>query len=960
MNPNDHILEYADAYLHDVLSPGEKRAVERHVKTCRICQTALEEAQKRYDALHAVPPVEAPERLVQETIHRLENYREPLKLKMKRWTIAGGAAAAIAAVVLIAAVHAYFYTLTPPTYDLRILGQSELLAGAPASLRVGVYDAQRDRFVPGVPVQLAMYKPGGTDRVDLAQFTTGEAAAERTSFELPDWPEGRYELRVSASLPDGGTDELLRTVTLKRSWRLMLTSDKPVYQPGQTIHLRALALRKPDLKPVAGQEAVFTLTDPKGNILFKQADPTGRFGIASADCPLAAEVMEGDYQIDCRIGDTASRRTVKIERYALPKFKLEATLDRPYYLPGETVQGEVQADYFFGKPVAGAGLTIHAAAPDIGWREIAVLEATTDETGRANFRFTLPTSLTGRPQEEGAALLRIIIEATDTAGQRHTLAVSRRVAAQPILIDIIPESPTLLRGKPNRVYFFTRYPDGSPASTRLAITGIDEEVETNALGAAVVEIAPDTEIGLTVRATDDEGRVGRKHARLGAAGGADDFLLRPNRAVYRGGETVELIALGSGGDPVFLDVLKDGQTLVTTTIAMNDGRGEAAIDLPPEAFGALRLVAYRFNTDGVSVRQERAIYVERPSDLEVGFTADKDVYRPGETAELRFTLRNKDGRPAPGALSLAAVDEAVFSVLTGDGPLSETFFTLDEELLRPMATVYNWDPNPRRRLAGEVDLSDLQLLEEAVFAATARKVRIGDVHRTFSLFDRSYPEKLASFVSRREAGLDVAKMLWILWAASAVVVAAVVLTIRYPIPMLILYGVVGLPMLCVLFLPAIQSAREAAVATGAAAMDAESAPPPDFMAPGEESGAAGPPRVREHFPETLLWRPELITDENGEATLSLELADSITAWRLTAGAVTAEGALGGGEWPIRVFQPFFVDLNLPPALTRGDEVQAPIVVYNYLDEPQTVKLTLKDADWFERILMRRRPVDRRA
>ncbi|MCU0874533.1 MAG: hypothetical protein MUE50_19535 [Pirellulaceae bacterium] len=108
-------------------------------------------------------------------------------------------------------------------------------------------------------------------------------------------------------------------------------------------------------------------------------------------------------------------------------------------------------------------------------------------------------------------------------------------------------------------------------------------------------------------------------------------------------------------------------------------------------------------------------------------------------------------------------------------------------------------------------------------------------------------------------------------------------------------------------------------------------------------------RVREWFPETLLWRPELVTDDAGRAQLELDLADSITTWRLSAGAVTADGRLGGGETAIRVFQPFFVDLDLPVALTRGDEVAVPAVVYNYLDRPQTVELTLADGAWFERL-----------
>ncbi len=43
-----------------------------------------------------------------------------------------------------------------------------------------------------------------------------------------------------------------------------------------------------------------------------------------------------------------------------------------------------------------------------------------------------------------------------------------------------------------------------------------------------------------------------------------------------------------------------------------------------------------------------------------------------------------------------------------------------------------------------------------------------------------------------------------------------------------------------------------------------------------------------------------------------------------------------------MFQPFFVDFDLPVALTRDDEATVPVVVYNYLDEPQTVELTLAD------------------
>jgi hypothetical protein len=118
--------------------------------------------------------------------------------------------------------------------------------------------------------------------------------------------------------------------------------------------------------------------------------------------------------------------------------------------------------------------------------------------------------------------------------------------------------------------------------------------------------------------------------------------------------------------------------------------------------------------------------------------------------------------------------------------------------------------------------------------------------------------------------------------------------------------------------------------------------------PAQGGGSAQPPtRLREFFPETMLWQPALITDDQGRAELPVQFADSITTWRLSASASSRGGALGGVTAPLRVFQDFFVDLDLPVALTQNDEVAFPVAVYNYLKTPQTVKLDLKQEPWFE-------------
>ncbi|CAN0167965.1 unnamed protein product, partial [Laminaria digitata] len=91
------------------------------------------------------------------------------------------------------------------------------------------------------------------------------------------------------------------------------------------------------------------------------------------------------------------------------------------------------------------------------------------------------------------------------------------------------------------------------------------------------------------------------------------------------------------------------------------------------------------------------------------------------------------------------------------------------------------------------------------------------------------------------------------------------------------------------------------------------------------------PRVRSYFPETMVWIPELHSDPSGKATTKVELPDSITTWRIDAWAHTADGRFAQGRGALRVWQPFFVELELPTNLTQGDIVTIPVSLVNRHD-----------------------------
>lgn len=1004
-----HVMDHVDDYLHGLLAGWDAEYLEEHCQKCTICEAALAEARKRAAAFETVPVCEASEELIRNTVANVEQHAET-SIQVRKWVKLGVFGSVAAAVLILGGLHLYYLNLAPSSYDLLVLGQQQLLAGTPGALRVTLTDRKTGQPVAGAPVRVEL-RDKNNRAVELARFKTDAQGTGQLKVQLPDWEEGTCELRVVAE-PGwfSGAEELRESVALKRSWKLMLTSDKPVYQPGQQIRIRSLALRRPDLQPVASQDVQFSVTDPKGNLIFKRKDVTSKFGISSLDCPLATELIEGPYTIGCKVGDTETKLQVDVKKYVLPRFKIALSLEKPYYLPGERVRGKVQADYFYGKPVAVAPVEI-AAAPAGGGKPFAELKATTDADGKAEFEFVLPTLVPGQDAPGGVAVgVQATIAVKDAAGQdtgaKETRRIGTVVATELINVTVIPEGGTLVRDLPNKVYVFATYPDGSPAAkTRVQVTGLEAELTTSALGVATFEVTPATANGnWTIKATDGQGNVGRRTVPYQCGTPGQDFVFRTDRAVYTGGDDVHLVAITGGTGPVFVDFIKDGQTMLTEAVPLINGRGSCAITLPAELFGTIELCAYHLTGTGLPVRKTRVIYIHQAKQLTIAAKTDHAEYRPGGQARLRLTLSDSAGNPVPGAISLAAVDEAVFSVLEQRPGLEKTFYGLEQKLLKPVYELYPWAPDAGKRDEARIEW------ENALFARTAKTIAPttskGSTPHTMT--GTSYPAKEQKVLATRRVGLDRITTGWWIFGSLLLAAGFVHLCIVYQ-PWMAVHrwledweereveqqherarrveshgfnialgtlAVIGLVfVVCVMTIAVLGSNASKSFDMVAGARMAESGmpigakgstmpmmpkpadPPPgtkiqpvrDDRAPQAvmDEPAAAPARTREYFPETLLWKPEVITDENGNASLDIELADSITTWRLSASAVAADGRLGAASEAIRVFQPFFVDVNLPVTLTRGDEITVPVVVSSYLNAEQTVTVELKPADWYE-------------
>ena len=118
----------------------------------------------------------------------------------------------------------------------------------------------------------------------------------------------------------------------------------------------------------------------------------------------------------------------------------------------------------------------------------------------------------------------------------------------------------------------------------------------------------------------------------------------------------------------------------------------------------------------------------------------------------------------------------------------------------------------------------------------------------------------------------------------------------------------------------------------------------DATAPGGYGGGGGgggdTPLIRENFIYTPLWAPHVVTDENGEATVSVTLPDNLTTWRLDARGVTMETQVGQVTTNIVSTLPLIVRPVAPRFLVVGDQVTLAAVINNNTDQPQEVEARL--------------------
>jgi uncharacterized protein YfaS (alpha-2-macroglobulin family) len=1017
---------------------------------------------------------------------------------------------------------------------LRVLGQRSYIAGAPAAMRVIVTGSSAG--------ETALMVKRGTVRIELLDSDhapkllfageldrRGSVAAD---FRFPEGLTGSFPVRFSADTPLGHV-ETTETVQLEDKVSVLLTSEKPIYQPSQTIHLRALALDRADRHAAAGRALTFEVEDPRGNKVFRKSTAADNFGVASAEFTLADEVNLGTYHVRAKIGEaSAAELAVNVERYRLPKFRVAIEFDskngkpKRDYRPGDHVTGAVKANYFFGKPVDNASVTMKASGMDAELFEAASAKGRTDRDGAYRFDLVLPQFFAGNGKRHGAA--PVVVEATvkDAADHSETRGDPITVSQTSLLITAVPEGGKLVRGLENEVFVLASYPDGTPAKADLVVrtAAAQDRVQTDEAGIATVRIpGNDANSVLRIDADDHKGNRASDSVTLETRAGEDQVLVRTSHSIARPGDRMEIAVLSTRQrGAAYIDLVRDGQTILTRDVDLENGRAEMNVVVGPEMSGTLTVDAYVIGRSGREAEDQRLVFVQPAEELHIETVADARSHLPGGEAKVHFHVTNQKGEGVSAALGLEVVDQAVFALAEKQPGFAKVFFYLEQELMKPHYEIHSLSSTqviePKEdesdeshdraaralfaaaetvaahtleseagRVLPETEKADAMARYQDALLDYVRGLaaKITDLHSEQSVLPAFKELKDASGHSPRDAWgtdlrIDAAPWrnanhrsyrvtsagpdrtfgtaddltLWLepktAWVSSQPqwnswrspentitmrmehgvgpenglaevagtvtdVSGAAVSGARVQIQRMEdkssrntvadaagKFSFAALPpgryrvqvesagfrtsvraislaardrgvLSATLQIGAVNEMVEVEAGMAqVATMDAVIGGPAPQALPlnarnftelaqlqeakktreearakdGTGAAAATGGHVRSYFPEALYINPEILTNGEGKASITIPLADSITTWRMAMLASTQTGALGTGTAELKVFQDFFVDLDLPVTLTQGDMVSIPVAVYNYAGHAGNVDLKLEPGDWF--------------
>jgi uncharacterized protein YfaS (alpha-2-macroglobulin family) len=760
-------------------------------------------------------------------------------------------------------------------------------------------------------------------------------------------------------------------------------TDRPVYRPGQTVRYKVWLRRMVmgNYKNAAGERVSITVYDPRGNKVTELTKQADNFGGLDGDFVLGEEPPLGVYRLYVKQASYLGGQNFRVEEYKKPEFEVSVEPGKDHVKLGDKVTALVKAKYYFGAPVTDATVSykvfreeyrqayyppgpwdwLYGPGYGLPWYEYSwfpwwakvrccwvppgwwwgcigvqpqnpVRELVQQGKGPIGPDGTLKVEIDTAPalKAHGDLDHRYIVEA-------EVRDASRRVITGEGAVKVTRQAyyayVTSDRGyyRPNEEMVITvrcLTPGGKPVKTGGLVT-----VSSVVFGGPDNARIEETELKRWEAATDENGELQfrMRYEKSGqlkikfeapdAWGGKvegyglvwycgrdfegqlyrfNDLQLILDKRTYEPGETahVMICTKRAGGYVLYSDDV-DNNALLSYKV-LHLPQKYVVVDIPVTKDQRPNFFVEATTISDLKVHQQSLNICVPPAEgvMKLSVETDKPSYKPGEKATVKVQTASLEGKPVQAQVALSWFDKSVLYIQPEMTPDIAKWFHGRMKYHNVWMTTNLYD---RMGAWGYVHRPFQQLhpYPEAWFGTWGPTV--GD-WRTVG------DEELANLRGGRE----------------------------------LQSGFAGA-----------EQERAAAAPGAPAAMDAAKAAAPEEKGDrralrkngageGEGAGEAGyaEAEVRQAFADTALWLPSVVTDADGTATVSCEMPENLTTWKLNAWGMTQDTRVGESSTEAVTTKNLLVRLQAPRFFLEYDEVVISANVHNYLESAKKARVSL--------------------
>ncbi len=678
---------------------------------------------------------------------------------------------------------------------------------------------------------------------------------------------------------------------------LYLYSDRPLYRPGQQVHVRGVLREERDVRytlPDLEQQVELRLHDGEWNRVITRSVSLSELGSFEATFELAEDAELGRYTVEAQL---VGRERVwmlpfDVAAYRKPEFEVTLLPEQEAVLQEETLRILVEATYYFGGGVSHAPVTweVHAQptsfAPGVegmwhwGAEELRVRDETPLIRG---------TATTGA---DGKVLLEIPTELLrDAQGQVGPEAWVIEVA-------VVDESGFAVSARASTTVHPARFYLGLRLRDWVVTAGERTTVDIRALDWQGAPVAgQEVEIQLAQR----------------------EWYQEPAARPF--------------AEPSWHYT----DTIVSTLNVTTDRAGAAEAVVTPPRGGPYVILAASSDVGELPVGSQASLWVSgretaawRAAEAKIMPVPDAESYRPGDVASILLPSPFEGPYHVLMTVERGSILQVRHFVAQEASPLVE--LPIETRHAPNVYVSFVLVKGATEDAPPDVRLGYVNLRVEPVAQTLSVQIEASGA------LDNYRPGDAVSLTVRT---LDAAGRTVDAEVGLMVVDKAVLALREDPAPGIRegfygerRLGVVTGDSLLVLFNRIAAEVVELQAEAGRIVEELA------FGVPGMGGGGGSgfPSEVRQTFPDTALWETRLRTGTGGMTSMTFELPDSLTTWVVDARAVTADTKVGQATTELVVTQPLLLRPITPRFFVAGDRPEVAAVVHN--TTPEDLEITV--------------------